>query len=164
MGRPDFRQQPAGVKVSKTASNFLRLPASPGPTQGMSRGEPRWDTTADLQTLCPAPAGPVPGPARPDFEHISPSIRASLVPAGTIPAGTEIYREDTAAEAVHTIRRGIVKLIKQTRARKRASSCAFSAAACFHPRCNGPSLINSTICRPATRLTRITQSTSLRGT
>jgi hypothetical protein len=130
----------------------------------MSRGEPRWDTSADCRHCALRQQALFAAPRAPDFEHISPSIRASLVPAGTVPAGTEIYREDTAAEAVHTIRRGIVKLIKQTRARKRTSSCASSAAACFHPRCNGPSIINSTICRPTARLTRITQSTPLRGT
>jgi len=80
----------------------------------MIRGEPRWDTSADCRHCALRQQALFAAPRAPDFEHISPSIRASLVPAGTVPAGTEIYREDTAAEAVHTIRRGIVKLIKQT--------------------------------------------------
>ncbi len=109
MGRPDVRQQPAGVKVSKTAFNFSRLPASPGATQGMNRGEPRWNTPADCRHCALRPQAIFAALRGPDFDHISPSIRASLVPAGT-----EIYREDTAADAVYTIRHGIVKLIKQT--------------------------------------------------
>ncbi len=96
MGRPDFRQQPAGVKVSKTASNFSRLPASPGATQGMNRGEPRWDTPADCRHCALRQQAIFAALRGPDFDHISPSIRASLVPAGT-----EIYREDTAADAVY---------------------------------------------------------------
>jgi len=75
----------------------------------MNRGEPRWDTPADCRHCALRQQAIFAALRGPDFDHISPSIRASLVPAGT-----EIYREDTAADAVYTIRHGIVKLIKQT--------------------------------------------------
>ena len=69
-------------------------------------GEVSWDTIADCrycairqQALFSALRGP-------DFEHIFVPIRSAV-----IPAGTEIYCQDSPADAIYTVRRGIIKLL-----------------------------------------------------
>jgi CRP-like cAMP-binding protein len=93
--------------MRKQPSAFEHKPVTGQAAQGLTCGEVSWDTIADCrhcairqQALFSALRGP-------DFEHIFMPIRSAV-----IPAGTELYREDEAADAVYTIRRGILKLIK----------------------------------------------------
>lgn len=87
-------------------AHFLS-PAVPAQS-GAVGGEEIWSTVADCRH-CAVRQRALFAPLRGlDFEQIFLPIRQA-----TLPAGTLIYREDQEADAVYTLRQGLVKLIKR---------------------------------------------------
>lgn len=71
-------------------------------------GEVSWDTIADCRR-CAIRQQALFGALRgPDFEQLFVPIRSAV-----LPAGTELYAEDAPADAVYTLRSGVIKLIKR---------------------------------------------------
>lgn len=73
--------------------------------------EPSWESSADCRH-CEVRRHALFSPLRgPDFERIFEHIRSAVCPKGTV-----LYREDQVADFVYSIRRGMLKLVKQSTA------------------------------------------------
>ena len=95
------------MRQIKSESGVKTAPSSQA--TDLQCGEVSWDTIADCrhcairqQALFAALRGP-------DFEHLFLPIRSAIVPAGT-----ELYRQDSPGDAVYTVRNGIVKLVMRS--------------------------------------------------
>ena len=95
-----------------THRSALRHPAAPSlplAVEGPNCSEIPWESTADCrhcaihqQSLFAALRGT-------DFDLVFPSIKSAIVPAGTV-----LYAESDPADAIYTVRWGVVKLAKRS--------------------------------------------------
>ena len=98
------------MKIMRNRDRASQIQGDPQPAvqDGSGCAEVNWDTIADCRR-CAIRQQALFGALRgPDFEQIFVPIRSAV-----LPAGTKIYTEDAPAEAVYTLRRGVIKLIKR---------------------------------------------------
>ena len=96
------------------SNQTLDLHETGAPLNGVAnpdRGDLRWDTLADCRHCAMRRQALFSALRAPDFEHIFLPIRSAVCPRDTI-----LYQQDQAADAVYSIRRGMLKLIKHSAA------------------------------------------------